>query len=151
MLFKLIRIGRMIWSVHSCQCANIKLLSNLSAYSGPYCFRPYIISLAILVYRSVIFGRYCIIRLLQSNVLSICLALDRLNKFSNIFCQFSKIKLRGFRFCLFPRDDDIIANIEIESRTGENVDWHWVGGASLSLKKYRPLAKAAIRLPLQYA
>lgn len=84
-----IRIGRMIWSVHSCQCANIKHLFNSSSYSGPYCFRPYIIPLAILVYRSVIFGRYCIIRLLQSNVISICLALNRLNKFNNISYQFS--------------------------------------------------------------
>ena len=104
MPFKLIRIGRMIWSVHSCQCANIKHLSNLPAYSGPYCFRPYIISLAILVDRSVRFDRYCVIRLLRSNVLSICLALDRLNKFNNISYQFSKIAPFGFRFCHFPRD-----------------------------------------------
>ena len=47
--------------------------------------------------------------------------------------------------------EDIIANIEIESRTGENVDWHWVGGASLSPIEYRPLAKAGIHLPFQYA
>ena len=34
---------------------------------------------------------------------------------------------------------------------GENVEWHWVGGVPLSPSKYRPLAKAAIHLPLQYA
>ena len=150
MPFRLIRIGRMICSVRSCQCANIKLLSNFSAYSGPYCFRPYIIPLAICVDRSVIFDRYCMIRLLQSNVISICLALGRLNKFSNISCQFSKIAPFGFRFYLFPRDGDIMPNVEIESRTGENVDWHWVGGASLSFKKYRPLAKAASDSLFQY-
>ena len=32
MLFCFIRISRMIWSVHSCQCANIKLLFNFSSF-----------------------------------------------------------------------------------------------------------------------
>lgn len=42
--------------------------------------------------------------------------------------------------------EDIIANVEIDPLSGENVDWHGVGGASLSPQKYRPLAKAAIHL-----
>ena len=46
---------------------------------------------------------------------------------------------------------DIMPNVEIDPPSGENVEWHWVGGASLSPKKYRPLAKAGIHLPLQYA
>ena len=45
--------------------------------------------------------------------------------------------------------EDIIANVEIYPPSGENVDRHWVGGASLSLKKYRPLAKAASDQSLQ--
>ena len=45
---------------------------------------------------------------------------------------------------------DIIANVEIDSPSGENAEWHGVGGVSLSPQKYRPLAKAAIHPPLQY-
>ena len=60
--------------------------------------------------------------------------------------QFSKIGPFGF-----PRDGDIIANVEIDSTSGENVDWHWVGGASLSPFEYRLLAKAASDSLFQYA
>ena len=35
-----------------------------------------------------------------------------------------KIELLGF-----PRDGDIIANVEIDSPSGENVEWHGVGGS----------------------
>ena len=51
----------------------------------------------------------------------------------------------------FPHDANIIANVEIESRSGENVEWHWVGGASLSPFEYRPLAKADSDSLFQYA
>ena len=85
-----IHTGRSTLVCHSCQCANIICIFNSSSYSNHYCFKSYIIPLAILVNRLVIFGRYCMIRLLQLNALSICLALNRLNKFNNIFHQFSK-------------------------------------------------------------
>ena len=45
--------------------------------------------------------------------------------------------------------EDIIANVEIDSPSGENVEWHWVGGASLFPFEYRPLAKAAYDSPFQ--
>ena len=106
----------------------------------------YIIPLAILVNCSVIFSRYCIIRLLQLNALPICLALNRLNKFNNIYYQFSNIELLGF-----PRDGDIIANVEIDSPSGGKCRVAKGGGVSLSSKKYRPLAKAASDQSLQYA
>ena len=117
-----IHTGRAIWVYHSCQCANIICIFNSSSYSNHYCFRSYIIPLAILVNRLVIFGRYCIIRLLQLNALPICLALNRLNKFNNIFHQFSNSVSFGF-----PRDGDIIANVEIALWSGENVEWQGVG------------------------
>ena len=47
------------------------------------------------------------IRLLQLNALSICLALNRLNKFNNIYYQFSKER------AAIPREGEIIANAEI--------------------------------------
>ena len=45
--------------------------------------------------------------------------------------------------------EDIIANVEIYPPSGENVDRHWVGGASLFPFEYRPLAKAASDQSLQ--
>ena len=126
----------MIEVCHSCQCANIICIFNSSSYSNHYCFRPYIIPLAILVNRSVIFGRYCIIRLLQLNALSICLALNRLNKFNNISYQFSNIGPFGF-----PRDGDIIANIEIVLLSGENVEWQGVGVSLWRSKNIDPSRK----------
>ena len=42
-----------------------------------------------------------------------------------------------------PHDEGIIANVEIDPPSGENVEWHWVGGVPLSPLQYRLLAKAA--------
>ena len=109
------------------QCASIKLLSISSAYSNRYCFRSYIIPFAILVNRSVIFGRYCIIRLLQLNALPVCLALNRLNKFNNIFYQFSKEQPLGFRFDLSLATRVLSQMLEPSKDLGESVEWVGVG------------------------
>ena len=69
---------------------------NLISCSGRHWFRPYKLPLATLVNRSVIVDRYCMIRLPQFNALSVCLALNRINKFNNIFYQFSKINVAWF-------------------------------------------------------
>ena len=47
--------------------------------------------------------------------------------------------------------EDIIANVEIDSPSGGKCRVAKGGGVSLSPKKYRPLAKAAIHPSFQYA
>ena len=88
------------------QVANISLFAALpclslamiqfDSYSSHYCFWPYKLPLASLVIRSVIAERHCMIRLPQFNALPVCLALNRLNKFNNVFHQFSKINAARF-------------------------------------------------------
>ena len=60
--------------------------------------------------------------------------------------QFSNIVPFGF-----PRDANIMPNVEIDPLSGEKVEWNGVGGVPLSPKKYRPLAKAASDSLFQYA
>ena len=213
MPFKCIRIGRMIWSVHSCQCANIKLLSNLSSFRFRlivstcrdryirlwlyvsfrvllWCFRLQCFTLVCLLIsrapcaNNPLSIRHCSVftpceriplrtiyptspRGVDRSVLFVCLLIFRRltnngpiavigdtvlqTRFSPLLATYTTNQFSNIMPFGFPRDGDIIANVEIESRTGENVDWHGVGGASLSPQKHRPLAKAAIHLPLQYA
>ena len=145
MPFWFIRISRMIEVYHPCQCANICYLFNLSTYSGPYCFRPHIIPLAILVDRLVIFGRYCMIRLLQFNVISICLALNRLNKFINIYYQFSRIDAAQF-----PSRRWYYRKCWNWSSVGGKCRVALGGGVPLSPQKYRPTPYRSLFSPLSH-
>ena len=86
LLLCFIRIGRMIWSVHSCQCANIKLLSNFPSFRfcligstcrnrfiGFWLYTPFRV-LHMVLLLTVFYSRslaYCL-RLLRSNPKSCC-------------------------------------------------------------------------------